>query len=153
MSCGHLTRATISAIRRARSAKRPGSFRQLENHILDLPPLCIVRLSLSHDSRKELKPPAPQPELAIERLARQFGDKPLWSADRATAPKAQRFAVPDSAHPVVFFTDQIVGWIDFRAELIGEQQSRRRACARTLSDPHAGKERPQDGKRESLMPA
>src|SRR5512142_2267974 len=69
-----------------------GSVRQLEDHVFDLPPLLVFRLGLAYDPGKRLKAAAPQPELAIERLRRQFGNKPCRCVDGA--PAAKRKTLP-----------------------------------------------------------
>src|SRR5581483_2467997 len=87
----------------------------------------VLGLGLAHDARERIELSAAEPELAVQRLTgRQLGNKPRRRMNRPAAAKMQSRAVPERAHAVELFADQIFGRIAVRTELVGEEQRRRR---------------------------
>ena len=73
------------------------------------------------DWERRVEAIARQPKLTIERLGREFSDKPRRRRHRAAAAKPQHLAVPHRPHTVKFFTCQILRRINVGSKLIGEQ--------------------------------
>jgi hypothetical protein len=71
------------------------------------------------------KVPAPDPQFAVERRLRQTVGEPTRGVDLLAAAEAEGLTVPDGAHAIELFADEVLCEIDLIAINLGEEDGRR----------------------------
>ena len=118
------------ASRRARRTV-PSARGMLEHHVANLAPSrAVARLGAPHERRERVEAAAAEPELAVERLARQRGEEGRRRRHRPAAAMAQDAAVPERAHAVVLLADKAERRIDLAGVDAGQQRRERRSADR-----------------------
>ncbi len=111
--------------RRDALAEGAGRLRPLVDLIADRSPLGIVSALAPHRCRQPVEIAPAHPQLAIQRVRRQPGHKPVRRRNDPAAAKAQHPAIPQCAHAVELFAHQISSGIDRIGEVLRQQQRRR----------------------------
>ncbi len=103
-------------------ARRVGQFK---DHVFDLPPFVILRRRFADGARQLFELPTRHPQLSVERARRQFGNEPRRRGDHVARARTQRLAIPQRAHAVIFFADEIRRRVNVDVGNASEQGARR----------------------------